>query len=245
MNLSFKVERAKGAALITLHPIEKDDLMNNNHTKQYLQNYGKAIVAYANSMEAKYGPWDIRLADILIVDGVDLTSEWAVLAFKSSSRQGSFGFSLGAPVIASVSASVWGGLKSLPLVHERTGPLLNSWNACSHRRGPTASSSQSVLSNTSTTSSALVPFFDSTASREHSSENGEQRTECVFIRSWRFQDRPIAPQKIRASAGDHVFDPDILPDDSMEGIIAQDTSHDYDDKLVHTSDRGEVCRKST
>jgi hypothetical protein len=221
----FDSTRSKGAILITKHKTIHEDVANDIPFKKYMLSNYRSWLAFANSDAPPEGYAGITVDDLIFVTGCDTTSDWAMSAFQSASRQIDIEFRAGVPGIASAHAATWGGWSTSGFVHRNCGPERIEEDSCSHNHGLLAAAADDTFRITPNRDPGV---FD----------------QCLFLRGWRIRRRPLA-RALRAGAGYHHIDYDRGPSSGHDGIHASEES-DLDvqsveeDDMVHTGSSNEV-----
>jgi hypothetical protein len=185
--ISFELTRNQGAALITKHPTYREDIERDLTFEDYIIKHYESWVDF--SRERGHG----RDIQPVLVTGVDLTREFATVAYSDSHTRMECKFSVAAPAVASASASVWGSWRSGGLVHTNCGPHI-----VPATQGGRSSSQSSALES-------AIP---------------DEYNQCVFIRYYTIRKRfPfLIPRVIKAGAGPHELPKsDPRGDNSKEG----------------------------
>jgi hypothetical protein len=150
--------------------LEQDLLFDQAFTKHY-----RSWLSFAREKG-----YNVKLHDLLLVTGVDLTKDFAMLAFDNNGGDFSVDFSVGASSIASATASAWGSWRTITSVHKNWGPQ------------------------------ALIPPGSArlamTAAGEAAPRVSREYNQCVFVRGYRLRERLLWPKVIRAAAGPKDFD---------------------------------------
>ena len=209
--MAFEITSKQGAALITNHPTFREDAEREYRFKAYTKKHYQSWVDFA--LEQGHGD-DINP---VLVDGVDLTKEFATIAFSDNQSRMECEFLVGAPAVGSVSLSVWGSWHTPDLIHTNCGPTsqktkpLPSRSArkkkkkkknqgtdqAHHKSGPTQGNIQGNQgADENSTSGSAIP---------------EDHNQCVFIRYYTIRKRFFVPMVIKAGAGPHQ-----LPKESTE-----------------------------
>lgn len=165
--MAFELTRKQGAALITKHPTYREDIEREATFESYIKRHYNSWIEFAR--------WrgDGENIRPVLVTGVDLTREFATVAYSDNQTRMECEFSAAVPGIASTSVSVWGSWQTQGLVHTNCGP---------HPTRGSRSSSES-------------PALESEIPDEH--------TQCVFIRYYTIRKRVFFPIVLKAGAGPH------------------------------------------
>ena len=162
----------------------------------YIKKHYESWVDFAR--ERDHGE-DIRP---ILVTGVDLTREFAMVAYSDNQTRMACGFSVGVPAVASASTSLWGSWGTQGLVHTNCGP------------GQTLTRESRNL----TERSALE------------SEIPDEYNQCVFIRYYTIRKWGFIPKVIKAGAGPHELPKEDPGDDTAREVAIE--MSDSDDDLM-------------
>ena len=182
--VKYALTQGQGATLITKHEIHREDIERVDRFETYIRKYYDSWLVFAR--ENEHG--DVRP---ILVTGVHLTRDFAMIAYSDSKTHMQCEFSVKVPAVASGHASLWGSWSTPELVHKNCGP--------DHLRIQGKSSSDQ-----SPTPGSTIPAEDN---------------QCVFIRYFTMRRRFLIPTVIKAGAGPHLF-PRWRPggDDAGEGV---------------------------
>lgn len=114
--VAFEIVSKQGAALITSHQTYHEQLVKMLNYRCYIKKHYQSWVDFAR--EKQFGD-DIKP---FLVTAVDLTKEWAAIAYSGEQTHMRCEFSVGTPAVASASATVWGSWDTPDLVHKNCGP---------------------------------------------------------------------------------------------------------------------------
>jgi hypothetical protein len=209
--ITFELTRNQGAALVTKHPTYREDAERELTFENYIKKHYQSWVDF--SRERGHGR-DIRP---VLVTGVDLTREYAAVAYSDNRARMECKFSV--PAIASTSASVWGSWHTEGLVHASCGPYLVHTTQ-GNRRARENPALESAVSDGS--------------------------NQCVFIRYYTLRRRMFIPMVIKAGAGPHQLPKsDPRDDNTGEGELQpssddESTEDDYQETGSHTGAFDEV-----
>ena len=165
--IAFELTSKRGAALITKHLTYREDIEDEGTFEDYIKRHYNSWVDFAR--ERGRGK-NIRP---VLVTGVDLTREFAAVAYSDNRTRVECEFSAGVPTAASASVSVWGSWRTSGLVHTNCGPH-PSLNQLGGRGLDEDSASESVIPN--------------------------EYNHCVFIRYYTFRWWGLI---LKAAAGPH------------------------------------------
>ena len=204
-NAAFELSKKQGAALVTKHSTFKEDVERKERFQKYANSHYDSWVAFAR--EGEHGD-DVKPA---LVIGVDMTRDFAMMAYSNNGLRVESEFTVSAPGLASATASVWGTWRTEGLVHTNCGPQLCIPPSCTTELTVTGVSQTELVS--------------------------EEYNQCVFIRLCTARRRPFwTPLKImKASAGPYnLGSPDR---DNREPPI--DAHNDPDNVLISSGDSGD------
>ena len=195
--MKFALTQGQGATLLTKHDIHREDIERVDRFKTYIKKYYDSWLGFAR--ENEHG--DVRP---ILVTGVHLTRDFAMIAYSDSETHMECEFSVEVPAVVSGHASLWGSWSTPELVHKTCGP--------------------DPLRIQGNSSSDQSPTPDSTIPAENN--------QCVFIRYYTIRRKLFIPMVIKAGAGPHQL-PKGNPgnDDASEGIsldLSEDDSTEVD-----------------
>jgi len=167
--MAFELTRKQGAALITKHPTYRDEIERERTFENYIKKHYDSWVDFARERG------DGENVRPVLVTGVDLTREFATVAYSDNRARMECEFSVAVPGIASASTSVWGSWHAQGLVFTNCGP---DPSLTRRRHSPNEGS---VLE----------------------SEIPDEYDHCVFIRYYTIRKRVFIPMIIKAGAGPH------------------------------------------
>ena len=174
VNFSFELTEKQGAALVTKYRTYREDIELESAFEEYTKRHYDSWVTFARN--ARHGN-DIKP---VLVTGVEMTRDFAMIAYANNSAQLSSEFSTSVPLLASASASAWGTWHTQGLVHTNCGPQL-----CSPPPSPDA-----------------LELYPSGSIRIDATPN--EYNQCVFIRYYSMRRRALMfPKIIKAGAGPH------------------------------------------
>ncbi|KDQ54413.1 hypothetical protein JAAARDRAFT_196750 [Jaapia argillacea MUCL 33604] len=78
--LSFQCTESQGAALVLMKPAYRTDVTALGEIEEYIRRHYKTWLSFANDVHGR----GIQISDLLVVTGCDMTSKWAMAAFKRS-----------------------------------------------------------------------------------------------------------------------------------------------------------------
>ena len=177
-SISFELSEKQGAALVTKYSTYREDAQREKVFEEYTIRHYDSWVAFAR--EGRYGD-DVKP---VLVSGVDMTRDFAMMAYSNNGVRSKSEFTASVPGIASVSASAWGTWRTEGLVHTNCGPQL-------------------CLPPVSTQTTDLT-----LSDVSHAESVSEEYSQCIFIRYYTMRKRPLlAPKVIKAGAGPHDLGP--------------------------------------
>ena len=194
--ISFELTSKQGATLITKHPTYREHIERDRRFVDYIKQYYESWVDFAR--EHGY-PDDVKP---ILVTGVDLTRDFATVAYSDNRTRMECEFSAALPTVASASVAVWGSWNTPGLVHKNCGPDLTQ---------------QSPESSESPAPESKIP---------------DEYTQCVFIRYYTIRKRFFIPTVLKAGAGPHQLPRGGHGDDDLveEGlqVLSVDDSTEVD-----------------
>ena len=173
-SFSFELTEKQGAALVTKYRTYREDIELESAFEEYTKRHYDSWVTFARN--ARHGN-DIKP---VLVTGVDMTRDFAMIAYSNNSTHLSSEFTTSVPLLASASASAWGTWHTQGLVHTNCGPQL-----CSPPSSPDA-----------------LDLYTSNGTQVDATPN--EYNQCVFIRYYTLRRRALMfPKVIKAAAGPH------------------------------------------
>ena len=213
VSISFELMEKHGAALVTKYRTYREDVELESTFKTYTKRHYDSWVTFAYNI----GHGD-NIKPVLVT-GVDMTRDFAMIAYSNDSSRLTSKFTISAPMVGSSSASAWGTWRTEGLVHTNCGPQL-----CS-----TPSSTQTIASGNSDTET--VP---------------DEYNQCVFVRYYTMRKRALMfPTVIKAAAGPHDLGSGGRDDDELpEAEMQFDSQEDLDTATSLPDDDGGNDRSS-
>jgi len=194
-SFSFELTEERGAALVTKYRTYREDIELETAFEEYTKRHYDSWVTFARN--ARHGN-DIKP---ILVAGVDMTRDFAMIAYSNNSTHLSSEFTTSVPLLASASASAWGTWHTQGLVHTNCGPQL-----CS----PPSSPDSPDLSPSDATQVDATP---------------NEYNQCVFIRYYTVRRRALMfPRVIKAAAGPHDLGPGNNHDGTLPELTVQSSS---------------------
>ena len=191
LSISFELTEKQGAALVTKYPTYREDAELELPFKAYTKRHYDSWVAFAR--DAGHGD-DITP---VIVTGVDMTRDFAMMAYGNSSVSLASEFTTSVAMVASTSISAWGTWRTEGLVHTNCGPQL-----C---RPPSS-----------------TPVTDLTPPGDNGAETvPDEYNQCVFVRYYTMRKRLMFPAVIRAAAGPHDLGSGGRDDEALPEVEVQ------------------------
>ena len=173
IRISFEHKEKEGAALVTKYPTYRGDAQRESAFKTYTKRHYDSWVTFARDTE--HGD-DIKP---ILVTGVDMTRDFAMMAYSNNGSSLRSEFTTSAPMATSTAASVWGTWHTEGLVHTNCGPQL----CCPPSPAKTT---------------------DLTPSGNDTETVPDEYNQCVFVRCYTMRKRALMfPTVIRAAAGPH------------------------------------------
>ena len=198
--VAFELTSKQGAALITKNLTRREDIERARRFVTYTKKHYESWVDFAREYDH---PEDVRP---ILVTGVDLTQEFATVAYSDNQTHMECEFSAALPGAGSASVSLWGSWQTTGLVHTNCGP-----------HPPWESSNLS----------------ESSAPEPPEPETQEEYTQCVFIRYYTIRKRLWIPIVLKAGVGPHQLPEGDHDDDNSgeEGLqvfsVGDPTELDY------------------
>ena len=176
--------------MVTKFPTYREDIQHRSVFEEYTKKHYDSWVKFS----FKHGS-DVKP---VIIAGVDMTRDFAMIAYANNSAQLSSEFTISVPLAASASASVWGTWRTDGLIHTNCGPQV-----CT----PPPSSDTSVL----------LPAGPARADTIHTEYN-----QCVFIRYYTVRKRALMfPKVIKGAAGPHDLGPGNNRGETFPELVVQ------------------------
>jgi len=193
---SFQLTEEQGAVLVTKYYTYREDIELESAFEEYTKRYYDSWVTFARN--ARHG----RDVKPVLVTGVDVTKDFAMIAYSNSSTQLVSRFTASVPPIGSASASVWGTWNTRGLVHTNCGPKF--------LRPPSPDTPD--LSPPDANQVGVTP---------------KGYNQCVFIRYYTMRRRALMfPKVIKAGAGPHDCGSANNHDETLPGLVRSDTNSD-------------------
>jgi hypothetical protein len=171
---SFNASRNAGACLITRFKTISKDAEFDGHLRLSFQRNYKLWLAFAQEKDP-----NVQLNDLRLVTGVDLTKDWAMLAYSDNSSDFTASFQVSDQAqTGSAGLSAWGSWNVSTSVHDNWGP-------------------QEVDGQSDGIHSAAADI------RDDGNQNAAGYTQCVFFRSYRMRRRGLGklwPDVMKAAA---------------------------------------------
>ena len=203
--LAFELNRQQGAALVTKHATYREDIEKRLRFEKYTKRHYDSWVDFAHEHGHDSNPKPV------LVTGVDLTQDFAMVAYSHNSLRLECEFSAVIPSIASASLSLWGTWRtSEGIVHTNCGP-----------RSPAIET---------------TTFSDSGNHDAPGSTIPSECNQCVFIRYYTIRKRGLIPKLIRAGAGPHNlggYGPGNDPPDSARLQGSSSENNGGTDVVIH------------
>ena len=196
VSISFELTEKQGAALVTKYRTYREDVERESIFEAYTKRHYDSWVKFAH--DTGHGD-DVKP---VLVTGVDMTRDFAMMAYSSGDTSIASEFTISVPTVGSASASAWGIWRTEGLVHTNCGPQL----CCPPSSTQTTDPAPSGDGDTET-----VP---------------DEYNQCVFVRYYTMRKRALVfPTVIRAAAGPHDLGPG---DRNNEELLEVETQSDSD-----------------
>jgi len=195
MNFSFELTGDRGAALVTRHPTYCEDSLLDSAFEEYTVRHYESWVAFA-----RYKQYGNNVHPVL-VSGVDMTRDFAMVAYSNRSTFQEPGQTIAVPMFASASGSFRGTWRTRCLAHTNHGPQQSS--PPPHQL-------------------AIYTSFPMQPGDERSTTSGF--VQCVFVRYYTMRSKgPLAlfPKVIRASGGPHDLGPGDNTGNTFPELLVQ------------------------
>lgn len=193
-SFSFELTEKQGAALVTKHRTYREDIEHESAFEEYIKRHYDSWVAFARN--ARHGN-DIKP---VLVTGVDMTRDFAMIAYSNNGTHLSSEFTTSVPLLASASIAAWGTWNTQGMVYTNCGPQL-----CSPPSPGTPDSS-----------SADIAQIDTTPN---------EYNQCVFIRYYTIRKRALMfPKVVKAAAGPHDLGSGNNHDGTLPELAVQSDS---------------------
>ena len=190
-NFAFELTGSRGAALVTKHPTYREDSLLESAFEKYTKRHYESWVAFARKKQ--YGN-DVQP---VLVSGLDVTGDFAMVAYSQESTSIESDISVTVPTLASASASLWGTWRTKCTPHTNCGP-----QQC---RPPQ--------------DQQTIEFSPPHLAEKRSTPSGFNQ--CVFVRYYTMRKRmAMFPKVIRAGAGPHDLGPGDNTRDTLPELAA-------------------------
>ena len=191
VSFSFEFTKKQGAALVTRCHTFRADVELEAAFEEYTKCHYDSWVTFARNK--RHG----NNIKPVLVTGVDMTRDFAMMAYSSNGSRLSSKFTISAPLLSSASGSAWGKWETQGLVHTNCGPHLRT-----------------------------LPPLPNALGRETADTNIEeipkQFSQCVFVRYYTMRWKALVfPRVVKAAAGPHDFGPGNNHDGTLSEIMMQ------------------------
>ena len=178
---------------MTKYRTYREDIELESAFEEYTKRNYDSWVTFARN--ARHGN-DIKP---VLVTGVDMTRDFAMMAYSNNSTRLSSEFTTSIPLLASASATAWGTWHTQGLVHTNCGPQLCSPPSSPHALDLPSSGSVETTPN--------------------------EYNQCVFIRYYTMRKRALMfPKVIKATAGPHDLGSGSNYDETLPELAVQSSS---------------------
>ena len=195
MNFSFELNGDRGAALVTRYPTYCEDSLLDSAFEEYTVRHYESWVAFA-----RYKQYGNNVHPVL-VSGVDMTRDFAMVAYSNKSTFQEPGQTVAIPMFASAAGSFRGMWRARCLTHTNHGPQQSS--PPPHQL-------------------AMYAPFPFQPGDEGGTTSGF--IQCVFVRYYTMRSKgPLAlfPKVIRASGGPHDLGPGDNSGNTFPELLVQ------------------------
>lgn len=199
----FRGAENQGAALVTKHLTYREDVQLAGNFEKYAKDHCDSWVEFAR--EIGHGN-DIKP---LLVTGVDMTRDFAMMSYSSNKDNLTSEFTTSAPGID----SIWGTWRITGPVYTNCGP---------HLSPPPSPTQITDLMSPSTSHAGPIP---------------DEYNQCVFIRYYTVRKRLGIPRVIKAAAGPHDLGPGGRADE--ESLLEEQCNSDPDSSIASSLFDGE------
>ena len=195
VSFSFEITEKQGAALVTKDHTYRADVVRRAAFEEYTKRHYISWVTFARNKQ--HGS-DIKP---VLISGIDMTREFAMMAYSNNGTKLSSTFTISVPLLASASASVWGKWETQGIVHTNCGPQICPLPPLPAAQGP---------------------------SDIRTREIPKQYNQCVFIRYYTMRWRALMfPKVMKAAAGPHDLGPGNNHDETLPELTMQ-SNPDHD-----------------
>ena len=216
-SFSFKLTEDQGAALVTKHLTQCEDVQLAGNFEKYTKDHYDSWVTFAR--ETGHGS-DIKP---VLVTGVDITRDFAMISYSNNDDNLTSEFTTSAPGVG----SVWGTWRTPGSVHTNCGPHLSCPPSPTQTVGSTSSgagpaeAARDEYNHTQTTDSTSP----GTSRAEAISDEDNQ---CVFVRYYTVRKRLGIPRVIKAAAGPRDLGPGGRDNEGCPLVEESDSDSDSD-----------------
>jgi hypothetical protein len=187
-SLSFTNE--KGAALILPYEASREDTLYDELFKKHMLKYYRQWYTFALTECHR----NIKLYDLILVTGCDMTRQWATATYFRHNREMSAALGAQVAPVAEAKFSLSAGWRTTQAVNTRRGP-------------PQALHQQTRLDYEGT---------------QNDSELESVNNQCIFLRGFYVKDRLWGPQVMKAGAGYHDPGKYGPEEEGAEGVLADE-----------------------
>ena len=196
--ISLELAQERGAALVTKHHTYREDIEHLSVFEEYTRKHYDSWVKFSSKHGSDVKP--------VLVTGIDMTRDFAMMAYANNDTRLSSEFTVSVPLTASASASIWGTWRTDGLVHTNCGPQV------------------------------CTPPWSSDASGSLSARHGRigathnEYNQCIFIRYFTVRKRAFMfPKVIKAGAGPHDLGPGNNCDETSPELTVSGTEPEGND----------------
>ena len=216
-SFSFKLTEDQGAALVTKHLTQCKDVQLAGNFEKYTKDHYDSWVTFAR--ETGHGS-DIKP---VLVTGVDMTRDFAMVAYSNNDNNLTSEFTTSAPGVG----SVWGTWRTSGSVYTNCGPHLSFPPSPTQPVDPTSSGAGPAEASPDEYNHAQTT--DSTSPGTSRAETvSEEDNQCVFVRYYTVRKRLGIPRVIKAAAGPHDLGPRSRDNEGCPLVEESDSDSDSD-----------------
>ena len=207
VKMAFELTSKQGAVLITKHSTYREDAERERVFEIYTKKHYDSWVDFAR--EQGHGE-DIKP---VLVTGVDLTKEFATIAYSDNKTEMECEFSVGSSAAGSASLSAWGSWHTQGLVHTNCGPTDGCTGQKKKKRKNRGHTQRIQDTDEPSVPESVIPGG---------------HNQCVFIRYYTIRKRRFIPVLLKAGAGPHQLPRGNPDEDDAEAAAMMVKISDFD-----------------